>query len=595
MGRVWKTLFGLISGLMVLVAASSGPAQAEKRVALVMGNSDYEFVGRLPNPANDASDIAVVLKGLGFEVTSGLDLDYNQMRLALRDFSDEAQGADVALVYYAGHGMEVDNTNYLIPVNAELKSDRDIDFEAIRLDAVVGAVESSTGLKIVLVDACRNNPFLADMSRSSATRSIGRGLARIEAGGVLVGYAARSGTVSQDGDGRNSPYAQALLRYLKEPGLEVGKMFRKVRDNVLSTTDGAQEPFTYGSLPGEDLYLVAPMVASATVPAPFTSVDAQIVSDYAGLEGRESLKDWQGFLDKYGGYADNGLVKLATAKRDALRKAEDDRTRAANRPLWLDIDPKKQDNTASLDGGERKLVQEALNYAGFDVGTPDGEFGPKTLAAISAARLKYGLYPGTQIDAKLIRALPDMKVMAALKSEKAQAYRLATLPDGVEPRLHRVIETVSNAFLKFDYFRGHLYVAVLTYGSTSWETSRLFAQEAEGHLVTISDRAENDFLVRLFSSDPRFLRTDATGTVFGPSIGWYQLPRSNEPSGGWAWVTGEPVTFTNWSPGNPDNYNGREAYGTFFRNGNFRGSGVQVKYWNDGGNGGGNGYIIEVE
>lgn len=578
---------------MLLVA--SGSAQAEKRVALVMGNSDYEFVGRLPNPANDASDIAALLKGLGFEVTSGLDLDYNQMRLALRDFSDEAQGADVALVYYAGHGMEVDNTNYLIPVNAELKSDRDIDFEAIRLDAVVGAVESSAGLKIVLVDACRNNPFLADMSRSSATRSIGRGLARIEAGGVLVGYAARGGTVSQDGDGRNSPYAQALLRYLKEPGLEVGKMFRKVRDNVLSATDGAQEPFTYGSLPGEDLYLVAPITASATVPAPFTSVDAQIVNDYAGLEGKESLKDWQAFLDKYGGYADNGLVQLATAKRDALRKAEDDRTRAASRPLWLDIDPKKQDNTASLDGGERKLVQEALNYAGFDVGTPDGEFGPKTLSAISAARLKYGLFPGTQIDARLIRALPDVKVMAALKSETAKKYDAASLPEGTEPRLRQAIAAVGATGMMFDYYRGHLYVGVLVYRGASWDLGGQTARRAGGHLATISDAEENKFVVDFFSSETGFLSKDPMGNLHGPFIGLYQLPNSREPKGGWGWVTGEPLTYTNWSSGNPDDYSGRQAYGGFFAIGKKGKANGPLAYWDDTGGGSGTGYILEID
>lgn len=579
---------------MLLLAAFSGPAQAEKRVALVMGNSDYEFVGRLPNPANDASDIAALLKGLGFEVTSGLDLDYNQMRLALRDFSDEAQGADVALVYYAGHGMEVDNTNYLIPVNAELKSDRDIDFEAIRLDAVVGAVESSAGLKIVLVDACRNNPFLADMSRSSATRSIGRGLARIEAGGVLVGYAARGGTVSQDGDGRNSPYAQALLRFLPEPGLEVGKMFRKVRDSVLAVTGGTQEPFTYGSLPGEDLYLVAPVVAAAALSAPLTSAEAGIVADYASLEGTQSLKDWDAFLDKYRGYPDNRLVQLATLKRDALRKDEDQRTRAANRPLWLDLDTRKADATRDLSLDDRKLVQEALNYAGFDVGTIDGEFGPRTIAAVSAARLKYGLSPGAQIDARLIRALPDVKVMAALKSEKAKKYKADELPDGAEPRLRQAIEPLGPYALKFDYRKGHLYVAVL-FTRGEWDLSRRIAQKAGGHLVTISDADENDFLVRFYSSEPGFLQKDPAGNTHGPSIGWYQLPNSREPSGGWGWVTGEPVTYTNWSAGNPDNYRGAQAFGGFFMKGDGRKSPATVKYWDDTGGFGSTGYILEVE
>lgn len=252
-----RALVGLLIAIFALCALSAG-AQAQTRVALVIGNSNYEHVGRLPNPLNDAGDIASKLSELGFAVTLANDLAYNPMRLALRDFAAAAQGAEVALVYYAGHGIEIDGASYLIPVNAELRSDQDIEFEALPLDLVVRAVETSSGLKVVLIDACRNNPFLANMERTSATRSIGRGLARIEPGGVLVGYAARSGTVSQDGEGRNSPYAEALLRYIDEPGLEIGKMFRKVRDAVMSATDGAQEPFTYGSLPGVDLFIVPP-------------------------------------------------------------------------------------------------------------------------------------------------------------------------------------------------------------------------------------------------------------------------------------------------------------------------------------------------
>lgn len=269
--RLAKKVFCLV--LLLLAMGEPGTVHAqERRFALVIGNSDYEFVGTLPNPANDATDIGKALGRLGFSVTTALNLDYNQMRLALRDFGEVAADADMALIYFAGHGIEIDNTNFLIPINAELKSDRDVEFEAVRLESVIAAIEASRGIKIILIDACRNNPFVADMTRTVASRSIGRGLGRIDPGGVLVGYSARGGTISLDGDGRNSPYAKALLDLIDEPGLEIGKLFRRVRDMVLDETAGAQEPFTYGSLPGEDIFLVAPALANESAadrpPAP---------------------------------------------------------------------------------------------------------------------------------------------------------------------------------------------------------------------------------------------------------------------------------------------------------------------------------------
>ena len=247
--------FLVIACLFCFPAASNAK---DGRVALVIGNSSYERVSSLPNTFNDSHDLADALERIGFDVTRGSNLSFREMRIAIRDFAEVAEKAKVVLIYFAGHGIEIDNANYLIPVDAELQSDRDIDLEAIRLDTLIGSVSGSDGLKIILIDACRNNPFVPNMTRTSATRSIGHGLARIDPSGVLVGYAARSGTLALDGSGRNSPYAQALLRHIEEPGLELGKMFRKVRDTVFELTDGYQEPFTYGSLPGHDIYLVSP-------------------------------------------------------------------------------------------------------------------------------------------------------------------------------------------------------------------------------------------------------------------------------------------------------------------------------------------------
>jgi len=587
MGRLLACVFFFAISLCATFSAAAGD-----RVALVIGNSDYAYVGRLTNPANDAADIGAELSRLGFRVTEVTDLDYNRIRLALRDFALAAQGADIAFVYYAGHGIEIDNTNYLIPVNAELRSDRDVDFEAIPLSLVLNAVEGAAGLKIVLIDACRNNPFLADMTRTSATRSIGRGLGRVEPGGVLVGYAARSGTVSQDGEGRNSPYAQALLRYLGEPGLEIGKLFRKVRDTVVATTDGAQEPFTYGSLPGEDLYIVPPVQTAALQTAPFTTVDGEIVAGFAAAESAGTLAKWNAFLDQYGAYPENQLVQLASERRDRLQTVADRKARAAARPPWLNL-RLKPDGSADLSLEDRRLLQEALNYAGFDVGGTDGSFGPKTLTAISAARYKYGLQPGTKVDASLVRALPDAKAMAALKSEKARTYAVEDLPDSIEPRLLKALTYFAKTrrLLRFGYFKGHLYIAETDGFGSSFFTGGRIANEIGGHLATISSAEEDRFIYDLFSVDDVFLRHE-DGYIFGPMFGLYQADRSQEPAGGWAWVTGEPLTYRHFASGNPDNHGGFQHYSRYFS-----GQGRLATYWDDTGESWGTfaAFIFEIE
>jgi uncharacterized caspase-like protein len=216
---------------------------AGKRVALVIGNSQYETVTALDNPRNDAKAIAGVLRGIGFdEVKLVEDLDYSEMRRTLKEFAADARGSDVALIYYAGHGVEVGGTNYLVPTDAELPSNQDVDFEAVPLDNVRTAVSGAAKLRLVILDACRNNPF--KLASSDGKRSVGRGLARVESdANELIAYAARKGTLASDGTGKgNSPFATALIRHLQTPGLEINFLFRKVRDDVLSATGNEQEP-----------------------------------------------------------------------------------------------------------------------------------------------------------------------------------------------------------------------------------------------------------------------------------------------------------------------------------------------------------------
>ena len=234
------------------------PRAPEKRIALVIGNEAYTNVRALKNADSDARAVSAALRRLGFEVIEKHDLMLTELIAELKAFGDRAPQFDWAVVYYAGHGIEIGGTNYLIPVDAELSAASHVDDEAFPLDRVLAKVEGAQKLRLVILDACRENPFIAKMASAGGTRSVGRGLARIEPDdGVLVAYSAKDGQVAQDGDGANSPFAQALLDHVDEPGLEINMLFRKVRDDVKKRTNGEQTPFTYGSLPAETLYFKA--------------------------------------------------------------------------------------------------------------------------------------------------------------------------------------------------------------------------------------------------------------------------------------------------------------------------------------------------
>jgi hypothetical protein len=260
-----------VSGVAVTALAGVAAAAAEgRRVALVIGNGAYRNVPALLNPPNDASDIAAALRRIRFTVSLLTNVGFDEMRRGLIALGREAPGADMAAVYFAGHGMEINGENWLIPVDAELKRDTDAANEAINLQSVMSQVSNTTSLGLVILDACRNNPFAAKMNRSIATRAAPvSGLGRIEpVGNVLVAYAARDGTTALDGDARNSPFAAALLRNIEVPGVEVTFMFRNVRDDVMEATRNEQQPFVYGSLSRKAIYLAGrPVDGSEQAPA----------------------------------------------------------------------------------------------------------------------------------------------------------------------------------------------------------------------------------------------------------------------------------------------------------------------------------------
>ncbi|KQT12839.1 MAG: caspase family protein [Bradyrhizobium sp.] len=312
--RILLRLCPLFVALGLLVGA--GPALAGKRVALVLANSAYQHAPSLANPVNDGSVMARTLKEAGFDVVdSRHDLSAQDTRRVLRDFADATRDADIAVVYYAGHGIEVEGSNYLIPVDAKLERDTDVYDEALSLDRVLVAVEPAKQLRLVILDACRDNPFGKRMKRTIASRGFGRGLAQVEptSPNTLIAYSAKAGFTAQDGDGVNSPFTVALSKHLTTPGLDVRRAFGFVRDEVLRSTGNKQEPFVYGSLGGEDMPLV-PVKVAAIAPA---NPQADIRRDYELALQVGSRPAWEAFLAQHpdGFYA--SLARLQIEKISA--------------------------------------------------------------------------------------------------------------------------------------------------------------------------------------------------------------------------------------------------------------------------------------
>lgn len=289
------------------------------RYALVIANARYDNVPKLKNPDADSRMIAQSLRDIGYEVDEAHDANRQSFIRALQRFRDRADRSSVAVVYYAGHGMEVGGRNWLIPVDATLADERDLPVEAIDLSDVLATVEGAKGLRIVVLDACRDNPYARSMRRvGNLSRGLSRGLGEIEASGTLVVYSAKAGSTADDGDGLNSPFAAALSRRIREP-VDVRILFAKVRDDVLATTDKRQEPYNYGSLPGINLYLSPP--DKAETPS-FTG--APMDADDALWQGVSSEPDIEALRlyrrrypeGKHVGEADERIALLEVARRD---------------------------------------------------------------------------------------------------------------------------------------------------------------------------------------------------------------------------------------------------------------------------------------
>lgn len=270
-----------IFALMLILIVCCSPSAAEgKRVALVIGNAGYQHASDLRNPRNDAQDVGAALKKVGFTVIYGFDLGQIEMGRIIQDFASALDGAAVGVFFYAGHGIQINGVNYLVPVDSRMDSEHSPDFELIRIDLVQRVMESRRRTNILFLDACRDNPLARNLARAMGTRSasIGRGLAATESGiGTLVSFSTQPGNVALDGAGRNSPYARALALHLAREGSDIADMLINIRRDVIKSTNYRQVPWEHSALT-DRFYFSAPTGVQTTSLSPLPPLPPESVA-----------------------------------------------------------------------------------------------------------------------------------------------------------------------------------------------------------------------------------------------------------------------------------------------------------------------------
>ena len=349
----------LLSMLFLFVTSS---ARAEgRRVALVMGNSTYENAGHLPNPTNDAKDVAAQLKQLGFEVILGTDLDKAHMDKTIRDFAESLNGSEVGLFFYAGHGLQVDGENYLVPTDAKLSSAASLDFEMVRLNLIQRTMERGTRTNIVILDACRDNPLARNLARALGTRStsIGRGLAKVESGeGTLISFSTQPGNVASDGSGRNSPFAEAFLNNISKAGDDLSSILINVRNDVMRATARKQVPWENSALTAKFYFILPP-------PSGPTSEQLEL-EFWASVKESSNPEVLRTYLTKYpnGTFAPvaQALIKqfeqqleAARATREEERKRQEEENKTAQ---LRKLEEERKSREAALKDEKRRAEEE---------------------------------------------------------------------------------------------------------------------------------------------------------------------------------------------------------------------------------------------
>jgi uncharacterized caspase-like protein len=393
---------------LICMTFAANPAMAEKRVAFVVGNGAYKNVAQLPNPPVDAKAMAAVLRNVGFDVVEGTNLTRDAMTEKLLDFGKKAQGADVAIFFYAGHGIAIGGTNYLLPVDADIKSEMDVKLgAAINIDLTLDQTMNDAKVKLVFLDACRDNPFAAKI-KSTATRSVSvqTGLAEMKSGeGTLIAFATGPGQTALDGqEGNNSPFTRALIDHITKPGVEIQQAMTEVRAQVNEETNKGQLPWGHTNLIGA-VYLNPAAPAPAANVAAATSAPAAVAS--AAAPGSDvEVEFWRSIketnkpeeLNAYLSQYPNGQFKpLALSRLAALENGPSTTTRnlttGTDPATFTDEATQVTEDQIGLDRGQRRDVQRRLNGLGFDTKVT-GKFDEETRGVITRWQAARG-YPST--------------------------------------------------------------------------------------------------------------------------------------------------------------------------------------------------------
>ena len=397
----------IILSAVCLVFTASTDAFADKRVAFVVGNGAYKNVPALPNPALDAKSMARLLRNVGFDVVEGSNLTRDKMTEKLLDFGKKAEGADVAIFFYAGHGIAVNGTNYLLPVDADLKSEMDVKLgAAINVDLTLEQTMGDAKVKLVFLDACRDNPFAAKIRSAKATRSanVGSGLAEMKSGeGTLLAFATGPGQTALDGEaGTNSPFTRALLANIAQPGVEIQQAMTKVRAQVNEETSKGQLPWGHTNLIGA-VYLNPAKPATGTasetpnMPAPTTAAASEVELEFwRSIKDSNKVEELNAYLTNY----PNGTFKsLALSRIAALQDGPSNTTRNlttgtdVDQAIFSDEATQVTEDQLGLSRTQRRDVQRRLTGLGFDV-KPTGKFDESTRAVITRWQAARG-YPKT--------------------------------------------------------------------------------------------------------------------------------------------------------------------------------------------------------
>ncbi|WP_375454569.1 caspase family protein [uncultured Methylobacterium sp.] len=437
-----------------LALAAAAQAAAERRVALVIGNGAYQNVPMLDNPLPDSKAVAASLKRMGFDVVEGYDLRLDAMRTLVGAFAGKLDGAKVALVYYAGHGVSVAGENYLLPTDTVLRNETDLDFRTMNINLVMRQMQREDRVNVLILDACRDNPFAKELARSVRTRSavVGTGLSEIAtnaAAGTMIAFATDPGRTALDGTGGgNSPFTAALLKHIETPGISISAVMDRVRQDVWRTTNEKQRPWVNTSIIGE-FYLnpaAAPVtVASADAAAPLPAATPAALQTpqmlevklWEAAERSGQSEDYQAYLESHpNGYfaqiARNRLARaLATRRSDADAKGE---VKGEAKVAATQSD----EAGLLLSQKDRIEAQVRLRAVGFDPGGASGNFGPGTRRALTAWQTAQGLPASGFLDPGQRKALweqseADYRKLAAVRPPEPKA-RAVTVQRPAQPR-----------------------------------------------------------------------------------------------------------------------------------------------------------------